>query len=323
MLNNSHCLSMSILFRLTQLSMSIVAKYWGKSYMSMNVFMKMEIYTISTLVGYRKIIKNPLQPYFGRYLIGNINSVVIREFIESMGVSAKRMRNCLTILRTMFAMAQEMQLIKVSPLTELDVSRLLRVYGERSEYSAEPFTDNEKELILNSLTGQLKNIVQFAMWTGLRSSELIALRWQDVDLDSGFIFVNQAKVENIIKTTKTKSGTRKLIILSKAREALIDQQQYTLALNNWVFHNPNTNEAWSNSTKLGQHWAEALKKIGIKYRNFYQCRHTYASTLLSNGENVWFVATQMGHVDTEMLIKRYGKWIPQESAKGYEFKGKY
>jgi integrase len=66
-----------------------------------------------------------------------------------------------------------------------------------------------------------------------------------------------------------------------------------------------------------------MADINITYRNIYQCRHTYASTLLSNGENIWFVATQMGHIDTEMLIKRYGHWIPQESTQGYKFKGKY
>lgn len=279
--------------------------------------------SISTFVDYRKIINNPLMPYFGRYLISEVTSVVIREFIESMGVSAKRIRNCLTIVRTMFALAQEMQLIKTSPLNELDVSRLLRVYGEKSKYNAEPFNESEKEIILANLSGQFKNLVQFAMWTGLRSSELIALRWGDVDLQSGFIHVRHAKVENTIKTTKTKSGLRKVIILPKACEALVDQQQYSLTLGEWVFHNPNTHRCWRDSTHLGNFWSRIVKTLPVKYRNFYQCRHTYASTLLSNGENVWFVATQMGHVDTEMLIKRYGKWIPQESAKGYEFKGKY
>lgn len=39
-------------------------------------------------------------------------------------------------------------------------------------------------------------------------------------------------------------------------------------------------------------------------------RHTYASTLLNNGENVFWLATQMGHENTEMIFKHYGKLIP-------------
>ena len=45
----------------------------------------------------------------------------------------------------------------------------------------------------------------------------------------------------------------------------------------------------------------------VKYRNPYQMRHTYASTLLSKGENPWWRVTQMWHVDVEMIFKHYGK----------------
>lgn len=279
--------------------------------------------SISTLVGYRKIINNPLIPYFGRYRIDKIDTMVIRSFIESMDVTAKRIRNCLTILRAMFALAQEMQLVKVNPINDLDIRRLLRTYGNKSEYDPIPFTEKEKNILLESLTGQFKNLVQFGLWAGLRSSEVIALRWQDVDFKDGIVNISQAKVENKIKGTKTKSGTRKIILLPKARDALMQQIQFTQLNSEFIFHNPNTDKPWSSSSKLGQYWRNELKNINIKYRNIYQLRHTYASTLLSNGENIWFVATQMGHVDTEMLIKRYGKWIPQENSGGYEFKGKY
>jgi integrase len=50
----------------------------------------------------------------------------------------------------------------------------------------------------------------------------------------------------------------------------------------------------------------------VRYRNPYQTRHTYASTLLSANENPWWVAKQMGHVDVEMVFRHYGKWIPNK-----------
>ncbi len=53
-------------------------------------------------------------------------------------------------------------------------------------------------------------------------------------------------------------------------------------------------------------------------------RHTFASTLLSNGENPAWIAIQMGHVDVEMVFKVYGKWIPNSSeVGGYKLKGDY
>jgi len=42
-----------------------------------------------------------------------------------------------------------------------------------------------------------------------------------------------------------------------------------------------------------------------------------------NGENAWWVATQMGHVDVEMIFKHYGKWIPKAENNGYKFAGSY
>lgn len=54
--------------------------------------------------------------------------------------------------------------------------------------------------------------------------------------------------------------------------------------------------------------------------NLYQMRHTYASMLLSNGENILWVASQLGHVGTEMVIRAYGKLIRKEC---YELKEKY
>jgi integrase len=44
-------------------------------------------------------------------------------------------------------------------------------------------------------------------------------------------------------------------------------------------------------------WIPALKKAGLKYRNPYQTRHTFASTLLSRGENQLWITQQMGHKD--------------------------
>ena len=54
-----------------------------------------------------------------------------------------------------------------------------------------------------------------------------------------------------------------------------------------------------------------LKTAKVRYRNPYQTRHTYASQLLSGGENPLFVAQQMGHKTTEMIMRHYGRWVEQ------------
>lgn len=55
-----------------------------------------------------------------------------------------------------------------------------------------------------------------------------------------------------------------------------------------------------------KHWQSVLRKAGVRYRNFYQTRHTYASLLLSAGENPMGMASQMGHADWGMIRKGSG-----------------
>lgn len=57
-----------------------------------------------------------------------------------------------------------------------------------------------------------------------------------------------------------------------------------------------------------------MKRAGVRYRNPYQTRHTFASVMLAAGHDPKWVATQMGHETTEMLERTYGKWIKQAAA---------
>ena len=59
-------------------------------------------------------------------------------------------------------------------------------------------------------------------------------------------------------------------------------------------------------------WIPALKRAGVRYRNPYQTRHTFASMMLMAGEHVMWVAKQMGHTDWSLTAKRYSRWISSD-----------
>ena len=56
-------------------------------------------------------------------------------------------------------------------------------------------------------------------------------------------------------------------------------------------------------------WKPALKKGGLDYREMKQTRHSFATNVLSCGENPHWIARVMGHRDTDMIIRVYGKYI--------------
>ena len=81
-----------------------------------------------------------------------------------------------------------------------------------------------------------------------------------------------------------------------------------------IFHAPFSQQPWSSSFQIRHSaWLPLLRRAGVRYRNPYQTRHTYASMMLSNGENIMWAAKQLGHVNVEMVIKTYGKWIPDST----------
>ena len=78
-----------------------------------------------------------------------------------------------------------------------------------------------------------------------------------------------------------------------------------------MFLNPRTGERWEGDQPIrSSAWAPALKIAKIRYRRPYQTRHTYASMMLTAGESPIWLAAQMGHSDTTMIFRNYGRWIP-------------
>lgn len=186
-----------------------------------------------------------------------------------------------------------------------DVAQLLREEGE-----PDPFTPAEVAAISNELEGPMLNLVVFWLWSGLRTGELIGLCWGDIDLAAGKVCVRRSVSRGKLKDTKT-SRVRYVDLLPPALHALRAQVPFSGTAGRWVFPNPFTGERWANESKIVRRWKKALAAAGVRYRRPYQCRHTYASTLLSAGEPVLYVAAQMGHKDWSMLVKVYGRWIPQ------------
>jgi len=153
----------------------------------------------------------------------------------------------------------------------------------------------------------------------MRTSELIALEWTDIDWKRKKITVNKAltTAADSDETTKTKTGTREIDILAPVEQALIDQKQYTLLQGRKIFLNPATGKIWTGDQQIRKtFWIPLLKKAKVRYRNPYQTRHTYASMMLSAGENPAWVSSQMGHSNIMITLRTYARWIPSDNQQG-------
>ena len=175
-------------------------------------------------------------------------------------------------------------------------------------------------------------MVTLLAWTGMRHGEIKALSWEDIDLSLNSIHVkyNLTRKGNI-KLTKTKAGIRKIELLPAAKQVLLQLKELTFKVPAQLdiihYKNHKTKDLMRRRvflsrenkpykrpelTTVPKQWANWLKEANLSYRPAYQLRHTYASQMLMAGAQPTWLAGQMGHSDTSMISKVYGKWIPQQ-----------
>lgn len=272
----------------------------------------------STLLGYTKAINNRLIPEFGTKSLSQMTPTVLREWVANMGVTAKTVRNALIPLRSTLDDAVNDELIDSNPLDRIALNKLLRQTATKSEYIVEPFDSDEIEALFKACRIDERPIMQFWFATGVRHGELIALEWKNVDwihksvrIDSNVVQgISNGKVTHVTKAPKTEAGIRDIELSESALSALVAQKAVTFLEGGKVWQNPRSGKPWESDAQIRKTlWEPLVKRAGVRYRNPYQVRHTFASTLLTAGSNPFWVASQMGHVDVEMVFKRYGKWI--------------
>lgn len=264
----------------------------------------------STLKDYRSSVNCHLNPVFGKLQVAALNEVHITDWILTLEITRKRVSNVLIPLRLALENALADRIIDANPLDRVKKLKRYVNLKESDDDVIDPFNLNEVKKILDSMDGQICHFYQFAFATGLRTSELIALEWNDVDWERNIVRVRRAFVAGQQKVTKTPSGKREVSLSSQALTSLSGQKPYSHNRTVQIFLNPKTERPWSGDAQLRKTaWTPALIKAGVKYRYPYQTRHTFASIALSAGEPEMWVAAQLGHKDVTMVRKSYGRWL--------------
>lgn len=260
----------------------------------------------STLHGYNKVLPL-LKTTFGDMLLKDVKKKDVVAWCEQQTASNKTIANRLSVLCTSLQRACDDELIPFNPIDGFKFSRI----ETPKKSKVDPFTQTEQETILSATTGHLKNLIQFAFWTGMRTSELCALRWGDIDWVKNLANVERAKTQYALKdeTTKTIAGERQVKLLFPALQALLAQKELTFTAGQHIFLNPYDELPWKGDDPIRKAWVIALRKAGVRYRNPYQTRHTYASLMLTAGESLPWISVQMGHSNSLQTIKSYARYI--------------
>jgi integrase len=192
----------------------------------------------------------------------------------------------LSILRVIFRKATEWGYCRRSPAE--GIKKLQEPPGRVRFLSPE-----ERTALLDACSADLRNIVEVAVDSGLRKSELLSLRWQDVDAKN-----------RMVRVEHSKNGERRDIPMTD-RVAEIFQSIPKRVDSPFVFANPDGVARIDVKTA----WATAVDKAKIEDLHFHDLRHTFASYLVMGGVDLRTVQTLLGHKDIHMTV-RYSHLSP-------------
>ena len=173
----------------------------------------------------------------------------------------------------------------------------------------QPFSLTEVNKIIDNVRDDYKNYYTVRFFTGLRTGEIDGLKWKYVDFERRQILVRETIIDGEEEYTKTDYSQRTIHLSEPVYQALLNQKKATGNFSTYVFCNLNGAPLEHNNVTK-RIWYPLLQLLGLEKRRPYQSRHTSATLWLAAGENPEWIASQMGHANTEMLFKVYSRFVP-------------
>ena len=269
-------------------------------------------------------------PELGAARLSDVRRSDLQDLADRMlagGSDPSTIRNALAPLRAIYRRALSRGDVAVNPTSGLE---LPAVRGRRDRI-ASPAEATE---LLRALPEEDRALWATALYAGLRRGELMALRWENIDLAAGVIRVTRAydpKAREFV-APKSRAGTRTVPIAAVLREALLEHKLASGRREGLVFgtgEQPFTSSnvwrraqtAWKRARK------ERAKELGLEPDaeeagfvpiGLHEARHTFASLMIAAGVNAKALSTYIGHASISITLDRYGHLMPgnEEEAAG-------
>jgi len=268
-------------------------------------------------VSYLRHFEMKIVPYFGDTLIRDISPIQLMDWQNELMETEKAssVKKYRTVFNGIFEDAYKervngKRMISINPFREVDVPKAREIFIDGDEESLvdgdiNPFSLEEIEQLLSKADGYLKNFIGIMSRTGMRPGELTALRWSDIDFDNEIIKVRRTRILGKNGPPKKKASVRDVEMLSGVKEFF--QDQYKLTGNNLigdVFINSNHKPFYSHDV-IAKQFKALLGDEDKRY--LYQLRHSFATMMISEGEDILWVSRMLGHKSSDITLKTYAK----------------
>jgi integrase len=273
-----------------------------------------------TFVNYEQLVRTHLVPTLGRIQLDKLTPSDIQKLLNqktAAGFSARTVRHIHGMLRHAIAQALKWSLVSRNVATLVELPRLKRA-------PARPFSMDEARRFLTVAQGErLEALYAVALSLGLRQGEALGLRWQDVDLDTGSLSVNQAlqRIKGAIGFVEPKSDrSRRKITMPQSAIALLRQHKARQIRERLLAG------AWTDfglvfTSRLGtpleprnvfRDFKRLLAKADLPISvRFHDLRHSCATLLLSQGASPRTIMEILGHSQISVTMNTYAHVLPE------------
>lgn len=263
----------------------------------------------NTFLEYRRDFKSFILPYFGSWEIDTIKTMHLKKWQSNL-LDSKKATRFLAIRNIFNGILKEAfydELIEKNPF-----ERIKRPRKEKPKI--DPFSLKEVELLLKSSKGWFHNYLKISFFTGIRTGEMLALRWEDIDFDNDIINIRHSMRKGKLTHCKTDNSIRDLDMLPLVKNALLAQKELTGSKQN-VFVTQ-YGKPYMRADKISSsQWKPLLEECHLKHRILYKTRHTFASVMIQRGEEIAWVSKMMGHANIGITLEKYARYIPRKDVK--------
>lgn len=218
--------------------------------------------------------------------------------LKERGLIKSTILGRLKFLKSFLNFCVENELLNKSPFF------LPKITNLKDSIIQEPFNLDEVQSLIKKAQGILRSYLIVAFFTGARTGEILGLKCSDLDFE---------KCE--IHLQRTKQGDRVCEGLKTSQYRIIDMLPIVKnELQNLTINLKKDDFVFSvRSEKLRKNFKALCKELNIKERRLYDTRHSFASIMLSKGEEpMWVGVRMLGHSTLTTTYKYYAKYLPQK-----------
>jgi integrase len=261
----------------------------------------------TTLSTYRSLVKTHLVPHMGDQDVEQVEPEQVEQLMAAMrrdGKGPKLIRSAVILLHQVFDFGRRKGWCASNPCEGVD----LPTVPENGRLRFLDMTEVEALLRAVPPTGSVFGRTDRAAYltaamAGLRQSELLALRWRDIDWTAGRVRVQEAYVRGHWQTPKSRLGWRSVPMVDRVAGELDRHFKWSAfqSDDDLVFPHPETGRVLDHSG-LSRRYNKALREAKVTRITFHELRHTFGTQMAAAGVPLRTLQEWMGIKDYKTML---------------------